>query len=182
MCRFPSDTHSKCFPVAQIVKNLPAMQGAWVWFLGREDPLDKGMATYSSNFAWRFPWREEPGRLQSMGLQRVRQDGRTNTSQLAHTHMYTNSLLPCARTRTHTPQQHILYCTHTLKPWCLPSTKEPCSHVREEKFKWKSDPVITGFATHTFLFFCFFPVWKTKEAQEMRVFPGGWGVNKQNHI
>ena len=177
MCRFPSDTHSKCFPVAQIVKNLPAMQGAWVWFLGREDPLDKGMATYSSNFAWRFPWREEPGRLQSMGLQRVRQDGRTNTSQLAHTHMYTNSLLPCARTRTHTPQQHILYCTHTLKPWCLPSTKEPCSHVREEKFKWKIRSSNYRICyTHFFVFLFFSSLENERGPGDERL---SWGLGSQ---
>ena len=55
--------------VAQIVKNLPAMWEAWVQFLGQEDPLEKGMATHSSILAWRIPWTEEPGRLQSMGLQ-----------------------------------------------------------------------------------------------------------------
>ena len=55
--------------VAQIVKNLPAMWEAWVQFLGQEDPLEKGMATHTSILAWRIPWTEEPGRLQSMGLQ-----------------------------------------------------------------------------------------------------------------
>ena len=58
--------------VAQMVKNLPTMQETWVQFLGWEDPLEKEMATYSSILAWRIPWTEEPGRLQSMGLQRVR--------------------------------------------------------------------------------------------------------------
>ena len=53
--------------VAQIVKNLPAMQETWVLSLGWEDPLQKGMATHSSILAWRIPWREEPGRLQSTG-------------------------------------------------------------------------------------------------------------------
>ena len=57
--------------VAQIVKNPPAMQETWVQSLGWEDPLEKGMATYSSILAWRIPWTEELGRLQSMGLQRV---------------------------------------------------------------------------------------------------------------
>ena len=57
--------------VAQIVKNLPAMQEAWVQSLGWEDPLKKGTATHPSILAWRIPWREEPGELQSMGLQRV---------------------------------------------------------------------------------------------------------------
>ena len=51
--------------VTQMVKNLPAMQETWVRSLGWEDPLEKGMATHSSIFAWRIPWTEEPGRLQS---------------------------------------------------------------------------------------------------------------------
>ena len=59
-------------PVAQTVKNLPAMQETWVQSLGQEDPLEEGMATHSRIVAWRIPWTEEPGRLQSMGLQRVR--------------------------------------------------------------------------------------------------------------
>ena len=60
--------------VAQIVKNLPVMQETQVHSLGWEDPLDKGMATHSSILAWRHPWTEEPGGLQSMGLQRVGHD------------------------------------------------------------------------------------------------------------
>ena len=57
--------------VAQLVKNLPAMQETWVCSLGREDLLEKGMATHSSILAWRIPWTEESGGLQSMGLQRL---------------------------------------------------------------------------------------------------------------
>ena len=53
--------------MAQAVKNLPAMRETWVWFLGWEDPLEEGMATRSSIFAWRIPWTEEPGGLQLMG-------------------------------------------------------------------------------------------------------------------
>jgi len=53
--------------VAQRVKNLPAMQETWVWFLDQDDPLKKRMATHSSIPAWEIPWAEEPGRLQSMG-------------------------------------------------------------------------------------------------------------------
>ena len=60
--------------VAQMVKNLPAMQETQDQSRGQEDPLEKGMATHSSILAWRFPWIEEPGRLQSMGLRRVRHD------------------------------------------------------------------------------------------------------------
>jgi len=50
------------------------MQEMWVLSLGWEDPLEKGMATHSSILAWKIPWMEEPGQLQSMGLQRVRHD------------------------------------------------------------------------------------------------------------
>ena len=57
--------------MVQTVNNLPAMQETWVQSLGREDPLEKGMATHSSILAWRIPWTKEPGGLQSMGLQRV---------------------------------------------------------------------------------------------------------------
>ena len=60
--------------VAQLVKNPPAMQETWVQSLGWEDPLEKGTATHSSILAWRIPWTEEPGGLQSMESQRVRQD------------------------------------------------------------------------------------------------------------
>ena len=60
--------------VAQTVKRLPTMQETHVQSLGREDLLEKEMATHSSILAWKIPWMEEPGRLQSMGLQRVRHD------------------------------------------------------------------------------------------------------------
>ena len=70
--------------VAQTVKNLPAMQETQVQSLGQEDPLEKEMAIHSSILAWRIPWTEEPGGLQSMGLQRVGYDWATNT----HTHKY----------------------------------------------------------------------------------------------
>ena len=57
-----------------MVKNPPAMKDSWVQSLGQEDLPEKGMATHSSIFAWRISWREEPGRLQAMGPQRVRRD------------------------------------------------------------------------------------------------------------
>ena len=60
--------------IAQLVKSLPAMQETWVQFLGGEDPPEEEMATHSSILAWRIPWTEEPGRLQSMGSQRVGHD------------------------------------------------------------------------------------------------------------
>ena len=60
--------------MAQMVKNLPTVWEIQIRSLGEEDPLDKGMATHSSILAWSIPWTEEPGRLQSMGLQRVGHD------------------------------------------------------------------------------------------------------------
>ena len=59
--------------VSQTVNNLPARQETWIWSLGWEDTLEKGMATDSSILTWRIPWREESGGLQSVGLQRVGQ-------------------------------------------------------------------------------------------------------------
>ena len=60
--------------VAQMVKHLPTMQETWVQSLGQEDLLEKAMAPHSSTLAWKIPWMEEPGRLQSMGSQRVGHD------------------------------------------------------------------------------------------------------------
>ena len=80
---------SASFPaslVAKMVKSLPAMWKTWVRFLGREDPLEKEMATYSCILAWRIPWTEEPGRLQSMASQRVWQDQATNTFSTSFLH------------------------------------------------------------------------------------------------
>ena len=64
-------------PGGTVIKNPPAMQEmleTWVQFLDEEDPLEKEMATYSSILTWKIPWSEDPGGLQSMGLQRVGQD------------------------------------------------------------------------------------------------------------
>ena len=60
------------FPVAQLVKNPPAIQETWVWSLGWEDPLEKEVATHSTILAWEIPWTEEPAGLQSLGLQKNR--------------------------------------------------------------------------------------------------------------
>ena len=64
---------SKCL-VAQLVKNLPAIQEMWVRFFGQKDSLEKGIVTHSSILAWRIPWTEEPGGPQSMRSQRVGHD------------------------------------------------------------------------------------------------------------
>ena len=68
------DTQLGTSLVAQMVKRLPAMWEIWIQSLGQEDPLEKEMATHSSTLAWKIPWMEEPGGLQSMGLQRVGHD------------------------------------------------------------------------------------------------------------
>ena len=60
--------------VAQTVKHLPTMRETQVQSLGREDPLEKAMATHSSTLAWKIPWMEKPGRLHSMGVERVGRD------------------------------------------------------------------------------------------------------------
>ena len=70
--------------MVQTVKYSPAMQETRVQSLGQEDPLEKGMATHSSILAWRIPWTEKFGQLQSIGLHRVGHDRVTNT----HTSMY----------------------------------------------------------------------------------------------
>ena len=74
--------------MTQTVKNPPAIQETQVWSLGREDPLEKGMATHSSMLAWIIPWTEEPGELQSMGSQRVRHDW-----AIEHTYMFPLKML-----------------------------------------------------------------------------------------
>ena len=67
--------------VVQLVKNLPVMQETQVQFLGQENPLEKEMTIHSSILTWEIPWTEEPGRLQSMGLQRVGHDIVTKQQQ-----------------------------------------------------------------------------------------------------
>ena len=66
--------------MAQTVKNPPAMQAMWLQSLGREDPLEEGMVTHSSILACRIPWTEEPGGLQSTGLQKV---GHTKAAEIS---------------------------------------------------------------------------------------------------
>ena len=70
--------HNKTSLLAQMVKHLSAMRETWVQPLGQEDPLEKEMAIHSSTIAWKIPWTEEPGRLQSMGWQRVGHDWATS--------------------------------------------------------------------------------------------------------
>ena len=87
--------HHRSSLVAQVVKNLPAVQETRIRSLGQKDPLEKGMATHSNILAWRIPWTEEPGGLQSMGLHRVRHNWVSDTHTHAHAHTH-------ARAHTHT--------------------------------------------------------------------------------
>ena len=72
------------FLLAQTEKNLPAMRQTWIWSLVWEDPLEKGKGTHSSILAWRIPWTEEPGGLQSMGSQRILSNWVTSLSLSFH--------------------------------------------------------------------------------------------------
>ena len=80
---------SRASVVAQMVKRLPTMQETRVWSLGWEGPLEKEMAIHSSTLAWKIPWTEKSGRLQSMGWQRVRHDWGTSLS------LYSITLILC---------------------------------------------------------------------------------------
>ena len=90
--------------VALMIKNLSSMRETWVRSLGQEDPLEKGMATYSSILSWRIPWTEEPGRLQSMGSQRIGHDWATNTLTVCTSHC--RPYFPLCALRTGTGRQH----------------------------------------------------------------------------
>ena len=78
ICLFTCQYHNWTSLVAQTVKNPPAMQETWVQSLGLEDPLEKDMVIHSSILAWRILWTQEPGGLQSMGLQKAGHDWATN--------------------------------------------------------------------------------------------------------
>ena len=82
------------FPGGLVIKNPPAKQEVWVWSLVQEDPLEKKMATHSSILAWRIPWIKEPGRPQSIGSQRVRNNWATSLHFICirtHTHTHTHT-------------------------------------------------------------------------------------------
>ena len=91
--------------MAQTVKNPPAMQETWVQSLGQEDPWEKELATHSSTLAWKIPWAEEPGRLQSMGCKK------SDTTERLHFHF-------------HALEKEM--ATHSsILAWRIPGTAEP---------------------------------------------------------
>ena len=88
--------------VAQRLKHLPAMQETWVQSLSQEDPLEKEMATHSSILAWRIPWTEEPGGLQSTGSQRVGHEKKIkNKKKKSWTRLSDFTSLTCAGWKSH---------------------------------------------------------------------------------
>ena len=95
--------------MALTVKSLPAMWETWVQSLGQEDLLEKEMSTHSSIPAWEIPWAEEPGRLQSMGSQRVGHDWETNA-------IVFSCLLPMSREQLETsPKDRALHAVDFMK-------------------------------------------------------------------
>ena len=116
-------TYVHIFLVSQTVKNLRAMRETWVQLLGWKNPLEKGMATHSSILAWKTPWTEEPGRLQSMRSQRVRHDCATNTytHTRTHTHTYTYSRILFR----HEKEWNFAICDNMYGSWecCAKSNK-----------------------------------------------------------
>ena len=127
-------------PVAQRLKHLPAMQETWVWSLGREDPLEKGMAThFQVSLPGESPWTEESGRLPSMGSQRVRQDWETHMRYAStlkegqHTHLRVGFLWWLILTRTRRERE-------TQKNRDLTSAPQPCDQGQHQK-RWV---VLTG--------------------------------------
>ena len=112
------------------VKSLPAVLETPVWSLGQEDPVEKETATHSSILAWRISWMEEPGRLQSMGSQRVRHDWVTNT----HTH-------------THTPRE----CRRDkgcLNVGCYDFLCDQICFVEQNRRLWPITYFLLGFENH----------------------------------
>ena len=112
--------------VAQMVKDPPAMWKTWVRSLGWEDPLEKGMATHSSILAWKIPWTEEPGGLQSMGSQSVGHDWVTQHSA-QHMEGYSNI------THESTCIIYIYLYMHKLGFPCEVSGKESSCQCRRHK-------------------------------------------------
>ena len=110
--------------MTQTVKNLRKMREIQVWFLGQEDPLEKEMAIHSSILAWRIPWTEDPGELQSMGSQRVKDKRLTLIFTLYWHWYYPNSSLTSSAI-TLSPRDP---CTLTLTPrYCSLLTPPPHS-------------------------------------------------------
>ena len=102
--------------MAQTVKRLPAMRETRVWFLGREDPLEKEMAIHSSTLAWKIPWTEEPDRLQSMGCKE------SDTTERLHFHLAMLALFQVLLSCAITFHPHCQLFYYSIHPWSMLST------------------------------------------------------------
>ena len=125
------------FPGGSVLKNLPAiqeLQEMWVWSLGREDPLEEGMATYPNMLAWRILWTEEPGGLQSMGSQRVRHDWSNLAHTLTHRKVWPLSL---------SPSELLSQVAHDPKEWKLMGDKRSTNIHKIKKPNWVTNSIGT---------------------------------------
>ena len=170
--------------VPQTVERLPAMQETGVWSLGQEDSLEKEMATQSTILAWKIPWREEPGRLRSMGSQRVGHDWATSFSFFTLCTVYNSQDKETIKMSINTWMDkedvlyiyseghlvvfgslrlHWLYPARLLCPWNSPgkNTGVGCHALLQGIFPTPRDwTQVSGFASG------FFTVWAPREAQE----------------
>ena len=112
--------------MAQMVQRLPAVRETRIGSLGWEDPLEKEVATHSSTLAWKIPWMEEPGRLQSMGMQRVGHDWAVSLSFLFLSYLSpsiydkTSSIHPKSdniSAQSNSPRSFIAYSRENYDPW-----------------------------------------------------------------
>ena len=112
------------FPGGSAVEKPPAMQETWVWSLGWEDPLEEDMAIHSSILAWRIPWTEEPGGLQSLVSKKIRHDW----SGLAHMHRphWQPGPLEAESLGWEDPLEEGMAIHSSILAWRTPWTEEPC--------------------------------------------------------
>ena len=145
--------------MAQRLKHLPGMQETWVWSLGQEDCLEKEMATHSSTLAWKIPWTKEPGRLQSMGSQRIRHDWVTSL--------------------------HFTTASEKGLPQWLSGKESACSAgdtgdadlipgSERERRKWQSSPVFLPKKSHGQRSLVSYSPWSHKESDVTNTFPFTW--------
>ena len=144
-----------------MVKNLPAIQETRVPSLGQEDPLEKGMATHSSIFAWRISWTEEPGRLQSMGSERVGHDWAMNTSLQINEKLHSDLIyigynamyigLLCVNLLL---SHQIWYKLLWIVDWCKPQNRVCTSHISKGRRKpwWKPHQKLPWYSWLSFIF------------------------------
>ena len=113
--QIPNGTTLRASLVAQMVKHWPAMREIQVQSLDQEDPLEKEMVTHSCTLAWKIPWTEGPGRLQSMGSQRVRHDWATSLSLMVHLSVLNREVLILSVIEFYS---HINSHVHSKTNWC----------------------------------------------------------------